>query len=222
MVRFGGIRIKPTGFAGKAFTGGISKGFMDARDARIAQANFEREQEIKEEQNRIQAAYYKSKTDEEQKDLDYNKKVLDTQGKISTRLQLLSKNPEGGPAKLNDYYYHIEGTNGQSAGELAYLRNNDLLQAITAGGAKAEQLKFSIQQNPDAWKAYYMDNYNAMTDFTMPEKDSDESVGYYVRTKPLPGSNVDDKLKHAPLFELIAGLQDYVTKRNDQVIEQFW
>ena len=36
------VRIRPTGFAGKAFAGGIAKGFMDAGDARIAQANFER------------------------------------------------------------------------------------------------------------------------------------------------------------------------------------
>ena len=44
------VRIRPTGFAGKAFAGGIAKGFMDARAAKQAQENFDREMEIKEEQ----------------------------------------------------------------------------------------------------------------------------------------------------------------------------
>ena len=215
------VRIRPTGFAGKAFAGGIAKGFMDARAAKQAQENFDREMEIKEEQNRIQEAYYKSKTIEENLRANVDKSLVENKNKTSTGLQLFTKGENGGPAKAGDYYYHAEGTSGQSASELAYLRNNQLLQALTAGGTKAEQLKFSIQQNPDAWKSYYMDNYDAMTDFTMPEKDSDESVGYYVRTKPLPGSNIDDKLKHAPLFDLIGGLQDAVTTRNDQVIQQF-
>ena len=60
------VRIRPTGFAGKAFAGGIAKGFMDAGAARTAQANFEREMEIKEEANAIQKAFYDSKNKEEQ------------------------------------------------------------------------------------------------------------------------------------------------------------
>ena len=56
------VRIRPTGFAGKAFAGGIAKGFMDARAAKQAQENFDREMAMKEEQNAIQKAYYESKT----------------------------------------------------------------------------------------------------------------------------------------------------------------
>ena len=214
-------RVKPTGFKKSALQGGIASGFLQARFNRVAAEELAEKNKIEREKNEI----LKRDLDrqDQQKIIDQQNVELTLKSKNNspTSIQLMSKGSDGGPPKVTGYYYHPDQGANQSNAEIAYIRNEALLNSIMGDTPEGQNLIYNLKKEPEQWTNYFMNNYEIMSDFSIPEKDGEPSVGYYIRTKPLPGTQGEDNLKYAPLFNALPNLKNLIQERNDNVLSQF-
>ena len=142
MVRFAGFAtiIKPTGYRGPSFTGGMAKGFMQSR--------------YQDEQDQLKREEIAYKNEAVASNLAAAKSQAQARNTTRTLIPLIS--PANGKVhEIKGMYRELKGETGESEGSLAWRQLLDFEGQLE--GENGQYLKASFEKNPDLFYTYWND-----------------------------------------------------------------